>query len=72
MDKQKAACEPYWGFNEVKTPEEIKEIHLICKAIAKKCHGFYSRYNNAAQLLLKSNITDNQKKLLMDAMGFGK
>ena len=67
IQEQRDACEPYWGFGEIKSKEEIKEISNLCKTISRMCRGSYIRYNPAVQNLLKSGLGNMQYNLLHQA-----
>ena len=64
IQEQRYACEPYWGFGEIKSKDEIKEISNLCKAISRMSRGSYLRYNTAAHNLLKSGLGNMQYNLL--------
>lgn len=70
-DEQIEIANHYWGFDQIKSPNEIHDIYTINKLITKKCMGFVDRYSDYARYLLenKTNVlTEKQCHLLKNSL----
>jgi hypothetical protein len=61
-EKQIDLCEPYWGFAETKTPEEMKTIIGIAVALLKRSRGFAGRYVAETKRLLSETKSGDTKQ----------
>jgi hypothetical protein len=52
-EEQLHFLEPFFGFSETKTKEEMSAILGVSKDIMKKCHGNAKHYHNAAMKMLQ-------------------
>jgi len=68
VEEQKTLFEQYWGFNEVKTKEEIRGIFDLNKKIIWMSKGNYSKFGKSAQKLLMTDLSAIKRKLLSDAV----
>jgi len=66
--EQKALCAHYWGFDEIKSKKEIKDIYQVNKTILLRCLGDYEKYNLTVRNLLKKCRNDDYYKVLSDAL----
>lgn len=65
--EQRDIANYYWGFDQIKTHQEIEDIYKINKLITKNCNGFLSKYENYIDFLLKRKkiiLTEKQIDLL--------
>ncbi len=68
--KQSTLCEPYWGFKNIKTPDEIKAIYEVNKKVIKRSRGNIRKMGSAAKKIYEnSKSSDIQRKVLKEALG---
>lgn len=72
IDIQKQWSETLAGYNLIKTPDEIKNIHIISKDIWEACDGIMKYYSEAIHSVYKKYQENNETEkilLLKDAVG---
>ncbi len=68
-EEQISLCNPYWGFDKIKTPEEIAAIFQVNKMIIKRAHGSIKNIGKAAQKVYKNaKLSEIQHRILKEAL----
>lgn len=61
----------YWGFDQIKSTQQITDIYNINKIITKNCLGFVEKYGEFSKRLLDTNtnlLTEQQIVLLRESL----
>ena len=56
-DRQIKICSKYWGFEEIKTPKELREIFMILRYIVKNSNKTEEGYKKIVDKLIKKSKT---------------
>ena len=66
LKEQLEFCNLYWGFDCIKSPDELKQILVLNKKLLIKSRGFDYKIPNSCDILLKSKLLNNEEIKILD------